>query len=143
MRKRASTGERERMMILSDTKINVQRTVHYLIYVGDVTEQRLAKVVSVFTRHPQELEDEYENICVTSGKCNNKGEATAVLVIDVTVAAAKKWTSTGSDIYLHYLLQLGKMKIKVVETSVQSSSHVVDRIAAHSDYTLVKTRDSK
>lgn len=140
LRKRASTGEnlpRNRLQDLFNK--NEQRTAHYKIFLGDVDLVAFRDKLFNEMRHPDKLDSLYESVCVSTGHVSDKN-ASAVLVIDVTISPYKKWMSTGSDIYLHYLLQLRKAKMTIVKTRVESSSLVVDRIAAHNDYSLAKTK---
>lgn len=139
-RKRASTGESRSGFVLVDDVENAIRTAHYRFFVAGKTVAELQAVVFTQIRYPQDLDAEYEDIRISVAKCDgahSKGAAVELL-IQVTVARGKKWTSTGSDIYLYYLLELRKLNVDVVDTQTEVSSIVVDRIAAHHDYTLVR-----
>jgi hypothetical protein len=139
LRKRASTGDRLTGMKLVDSSgaKRIDRVVHYMIYMRNTDWPRLQERIFNEMRHSEEIDDAYESICVTLGAVEHK-QATCVLVLDIVVAPDKKWLSTGSDVYLHYLVQLRKCDADIVQTSVESASHVMDRIAAHSDYTLLR-----
>lgn len=143
LRKRASTGDKLTGKILVDNfnTTRVDRVVHYMIYMRNVDWHGLQERLFNEMRHSDEIDNLYESICVTLGSVEHR-LATCVLVLDIVVAPDKKWLSTGSDVYLHYLVQLRKCNVDIVQTSVESASHVVDRIAAHNDYTLLRNLKS-
>jgi hypothetical protein len=120
----------------------VKRTAHYLIYIKIRNIAEFRDVLFHDWRHSDQLDARYDNVIVSTGDIENQ-EATAVVVIDVTISPTKEWMNTGSDIYLHYMLKLRKAKITIVKTKVESSPLVVDRMAAHNDYLLVKTNSTE
>lgn len=138
LRKRASTGDSVTKMVLRDTALGEARIVYYKIFMRNVDLPRLQEeMVNDKFRHPKELDEKYENICLTVGS-TDECKATCVFVIEVYISPVKEWMSTGSDLYLHYLMDFRRKKMNIVAVKVESSPHVVDRIAAHNDYTLCR-----
>lgn len=138
-RERASTGELRPGFVLVDEDKHALRTACYHLHVANLNVEQLRELVFTKMRHPQKLDEEYENVVIDTSESKKPG-AKAELIIRVIVSPDKKWTSTGSDIYLHYLLKLRKNHVVVVTDESDVSSIVVDRIAAHHDYTLVAPR---
>lgn len=138
-RNRASTGEAKTGFVLVDQEEGAIRTAHYRFYVANLSVVELRTLVFTKIRHPEQLDKEYDNISVSVAE-STKLEAKAELLIQVTVSRDKKWTSTGSDIYLYYLLEMRKNKVEIVSNTTEVSDIIVDRIAAHRDYTLLSNR---
>jgi len=142
LRKRASTGDSISKMVLRDTVLGATRNVYYKIFLTDVDMQQLQQdIVNECIRHDESLDERYDNIILTVGS-TEEYKATCVFIIEVCVSPNKRWMNTGSDLYLHYLLDFRKRKMNIVAVKVESSPHVVDRIAAYNDYTLCRNNSN-
>lgn len=137
LRKRASTDTTKSTGLkLVDNWEQEKRKVFYKIFLRNADVASLQSGIVGPLRHTDELDAGYESVCVTVGSVDAHKTANCVVVIDVDVSPNKKWLNTGSDIYLHYLMQLRKTGNDIAEVSVESSQHVVDRLAAYNDYSL-------